>query len=110
MTADLGSRMRKRRQIIGLTQQELARQLGVSKSTVANWESGKHFPLRYMGKVEEVLGISLDDEEQMPVIVAAHQNDPRVMELWSLRSIPPRSREGLIATLLEQDGPLRKRA
>ena len=102
--------MRKRRQIIGLTQRQFAAQLGVSKSTVANWESGKHFPLRYMGKVEEALGIALDEDEVVPPIVAEHRGDPRVMEIWALTSIPPRSREGLIASLLEQDGPLRKRA
>lgn len=44
-----------------MTQDRLAAMLGVSKSTVANWESGKHFPLRYMGALEDVLGTSLDN-------------------------------------------------
>lgn len=58
----IGTKIKKRRQVLRLTQQELAATLGVSKSTVANWERGKHFPLRYLGAVESVLGISLDGE------------------------------------------------
>lgn len=58
--AAIGTTIRKRRQVLGMTQQQLADQLGVSKSTVANWEIGKHFPLRYLGAIEEALGVSLD--------------------------------------------------
>lgn len=54
-----------------MRQHELAEAVGVSKSTVANWESGRHFPLRFLGKVEEVLGIDLSAEEQRPVIPAS---------------------------------------
>ena len=64
MAADtsLGTRIRKRRQVLRMTQERLAAMLGVSKSTVANWERGKHFPLRYMGALEDVLGTSLEDD------------------------------------------------
>ena len=55
----VGTRIKRRRQVLRLTQEDLAGRLGVSKSTVANWESGKHFPLRYLGAVEQELGISL---------------------------------------------------
>jgi transcriptional regulator with XRE-family HTH domain len=64
----MGKRIRKRRQVLGMTQQDLADRLGVAKSTVSNWESGKHFPLRYLGAVEHVLGISLEGEQPPPVI------------------------------------------
>ena len=62
----IGTRIKKRRQILGMTQRDLAERLDVSPSTVANWETGKHFPLRYLGAVEHVLGISLDEEEDRP--------------------------------------------
>jgi hypothetical protein len=39
----------------------------------ANWEAGKHFPLRKLGKVEAVLGISLDDPPSPPKIPAGLQ-------------------------------------
>jgi transcriptional regulator with XRE-family HTH domain len=55
----IGTRIKRRRQVLRLTQEDLAGRLGVSKSTVANWESGKHFPLRYLGAVEHELGVSL---------------------------------------------------
>lgn len=79
MSADpaLGTKIRKRRQVLRLTQEELAAQLGVSKSTVAHWESGKHFPRRYLGAVEDVLGITLDrDGEAGPLddLLPAHDD------------------------------------
>ena len=58
----IGTKIKKRRQILDMTQQDLAGALGVSKSTVANWERGKHFPLRYLGRIEHVLSIRLDED------------------------------------------------
>lgn len=74
MAADpaIGTRIKKRRQVLDMTQQDLADALGVSKSTVANWESGKHFPLRYLGKVEDVLGVSLE-APKTPILPPALQ-------------------------------------
>ena len=62
MAADpaIGTKIRKRRQELGLTQKQLADIVKVDESSVISWESGKHFPLRYLGKIEDVLGISLD--------------------------------------------------
>jgi len=57
-----------------MTQDDLAAELSVSRSTVANWESGKHFPLRYLGRVEDVLGIDLSDAGGPPI-------DPRVQRM-----------------------------
>lgn len=52
------ARQRKR-----MTQQELADALGVSKSTVAHWETGKHFPLQNAGAIEELLEITIPAPE-----------------------------------------------
>jgi DNA-binding transcriptional regulator YiaG len=49
-----------------LSQRELADLLGVSKSTVANWEVGKHFPLRKAGAIEEALEITIPAPYQVP--------------------------------------------
>jgi len=46
------ARQRKR-----LTQVQLAEKLGVSPTTVANWERGAAYPLKFGGVVEEFLGI-----------------------------------------------------
>jgi transcriptional regulator with XRE-family HTH domain len=58
----LGAKIKKRRQALGIkSQQQLADMLGVNRTAVSDWESGKHYPVRYLGALEEVLGISLDD-------------------------------------------------
>ncbi len=68
MAADtrIGTRIAKRRHQLGMTQEDLADALNVSKSTVANWETGKHLPIRHMGAIEQALGIQLDGTESSP--------------------------------------------
>lgn len=58
----IGTRIAKRRHQLGWSQVELARRLGVSPSSVANWERGASYPKKKLGKVEQVLGILLLDE------------------------------------------------
>lgn len=93
--ATIGSKIRKRRQVLGLTQQELADKLHVAKSTVANWESGKHFPLRYLGAVEQALGIDLD--------VTAPPVDPRLQRM--IDGLTPEEKAHVIAQLTGQPPP-----
>jgi transcriptional regulator with XRE-family HTH domain len=59
-----GARIAKRRHQLGWTQVELAARIGVSPSSVADWERGVSYPKKKLGKVEEVLGVRLDDEPQ----------------------------------------------
>jgi transcriptional regulator with XRE-family HTH domain len=60
----IGARIAKRRHQLDWSQVELARRLGVSSSTVANWERGASYPKKKLGKVEMVLGISLDGDPE----------------------------------------------
>ena len=55
----IGRAIARARQRKRLTQEELARILGVSRATVANWETGVHFPARTLGAIEAALDISL---------------------------------------------------
>lgn len=48
-----------------MTQKQLAAKLGVSTPTVANWERGKHFPLRFAGAIEAALDIELPEREEV---------------------------------------------
>ena len=51
-----------KRESLGLTQQELAEKLFVSRQTVSRWESGARCPDLIMAKkISMVLGISLDE-------------------------------------------------
>lgn len=46
----------------GITQAEMAKQLGVKQSTVSMWETGKTMPkTKRMRKLAEVLNCTLDD-------------------------------------------------
>lgn len=58
----IGARIAKRRHQLDWSQVELAGRLGVSPSTVANWERGASYPKKKLGKVEHVLGIPIDGE------------------------------------------------
>lgn len=55
----IGSVIARARQRKRLKQSELAELLGVHTLTVTSWESGKNFPKRNLGAIEDVLDIDL---------------------------------------------------
>jgi len=59
-----GSRIRAARERAGLLQQELADLVGVTRTTVGNWESDLHPPRGKMGKIREILRL---DEHLRPL-------------------------------------------
>jgi len=88
-----GARIRKRRQVLGLDQRELAERVGVHVNSIQKWESGAHFPGRKLGRLEQVLGISLDDEPEAAV-------PPGLADYIRNRSgLPAEIREQAIAVL-----------
>ena len=57
-----GEAIKQKREQLGLTQQDLAEKLFVSRQTVCRWENGSRCPDLVMAKkIAMVLGISLDD-------------------------------------------------
>ena len=66
----IGRRIARRRHQLGWTQVELAERLGTSPSTVANWERGASYPKKKLGKVEQVLGVSLDEPPRQEGLAA----------------------------------------
>ncbi len=86
----VGTMIKRRRQELDWTQEELARRVGVDVSSVTGWESGKHFPSRHQGKLELVLGISLGEEEY---------TDPVEAAIWGDESVPVGRRHELITDL-----------
>ena len=62
----LGQFISKRRRMLDMTQEELARRIGVSKSAVAKWETEGGLPYRdNLGKLAETLNTSVDELHRM---------------------------------------------
>ena len=94
--SDIGTRIRKRRQELGLTQQELADRLKVAESSVVAWETGKHYPKRKLGALEAVLGVNLADGQD-----ASPFTTPDEAAIWSLDRFSEGERRALIRALRE---------
>lgn len=53
----LGDHLRKRRLDLGLLQKEVAKKIGVNKSTITNWELNHNYPeLRFLPSIIDFLG------------------------------------------------------
>ena len=93
----MGLRIRKRRQELGLTQQQLADRLKVAESSVNAWETGKHEPKRKLGAIEAVLGVDLTSErEAFPFAT------PDEAAIWSMDRFSEDERRALIRALREE--------
>jgi transcriptional regulator with XRE-family HTH domain len=57
---EVGAQIRRARQLLDMRQQDLADKLGVSRNTVAKWETDQSYPQRKQARLEQVLGIRLD--------------------------------------------------
>lgn len=56
------NRIRDYRKRLGLTQSDLAAQLGVAEGTVRDWEKGRQFPrMAPLFRMTEMFGCCLDD-------------------------------------------------
>jgi len=58
----LGKFLSSRRRLMGLTQEELAAKIGVSKSAIAKWETDGGLPDRdNLRRISEIMNVSLDE-------------------------------------------------
>ena len=54
----VGARIRAHREQQGLTQTELAKQIGVADAQISRWENGRAMPIpRYLEAIAEALGV-----------------------------------------------------
>lgn len=67
---DIGTHLQKARADAGLTQEQVAEALEISRQTLSNWENGKTYPdIRNAVKLSELYGISMDQllKEEKPM-------------------------------------------
>ena len=76
---DMGKRIRKQRQLIGLTQQELAERIGVSTSFVGHVERGtRKASLETLVALSNALGVGVDY-----LLAGSLQSSPVIREILS---------------------------
>ena len=59
-SAGLGSRVKARREVLGISQEYLARAIGVSKNTVTRWEHGSAPAAERALVLAKALGVSIE--------------------------------------------------
>ena len=60
----LGEKLKQRREMLNVTQRQVANELGVTVTTVQNWEAGRHIPKLYPAQMKalcDLLKITLDE-------------------------------------------------
>jgi len=59
---DIGQKLKKARQAAGLTQEQIAERIGVSRQTISNWERGHSYPdIASVLSLSEAYAVSLDE-------------------------------------------------
>jgi transcriptional regulator with XRE-family HTH domain len=62
---NIGGNIKRLREAKDLTQEQLAKLLQCTTSTIYGWESGRHKPSRYgKAKLAEVLGVTVEELEK----------------------------------------------
>ena len=98
---DIGSRVKAGRKDRGLTQEELAEQVGVSRSAVAQWETGRTGQITgNLSRIAEVLDLNVEylmygADKRAPT--QAHQGDELAM-LRLYRECDPEDKQILLRT------------
>ena len=81
-----GAFLAARRKEIGLTQQELGEQLGVTNKTISRWETGAYLPdLATIPELCRILGITVNEfflGEAIPEEDLREQTDRNILDLW----------------------------
>ncbi|MGB7443357.1 MAG: helix-turn-helix transcriptional regulator [Coleofasciculaceae cyanobacterium] len=60
----VGTKLKQQRESLNLTQQQVANELGVTVTTVKNWEAGRHTPKLYPAQMKalcDLLNFTLEE-------------------------------------------------
>ena len=101
---NMGDKIKQRRTELNMTQEQLADKLSVSRSTVANWESGRNYPdLQLIASIADVLGLSLDEllrEDCEMIRKIAEDTKCRKKQSWKIRVLCILLAVALVAALI----------
>lgn len=122
----VGDYLQQRRKAAGLTQKDVAEELGVVDRTISDWEAGRYPPsydllLRFIrlinGQVEEVVKLFFGDDdradrraefEQLAASLSDRELDAAITAIRELRA-DPRRYDGLPASGVRQPKRIRRR-
>lgn len=60
----VGEKLKQRRQSLNITQRKVVDELGVTVSTVQNWEAGRHIPKLYIPQMKalcDLLNVTIEE-------------------------------------------------
>ena len=99
----IGSRIRSRRKQLGLTQETLAGQLGLSRASLANIETGRQSVLVHrLYPIAQILELSVADLLPPPPTTLP---DPDASDLPLPRNLSPQQRKQIARILSDEDSP-----
>lgn len=96
MATDLGTTIKRARERLRWTQQQLATAVGVSQKTVDNWENGRTAPRSSLGAIEQALNVNLTNGQSVVTFAT-----PDEALIWSLDRFTEDERHALIRALRE---------
>jgi len=98
---NLGQRIRKRREALNITQQELAQALGVTPQHISVVEQDKRVPsLIFLAKLAEKIGVSIDYLVSGKVGQGEIVLDP-ILAIKADKTLTPKAKRALIALVEE---------
>ena len=85
---EVGTQIKKYRSDMGISQEELAEKVYVSRQTISNWETGKNYPdIHSLLLLKSLFNVSLDDllREDIELI----KNEIQETEIKKLQGLKP---------------------
>ena len=98
----LGTRINRLRKGLGITQVQLAEQLGVSQQTVTAYESGnRRVPISHLPRLAALLGTSVEALIGQPAAAGKRGPAPKLQQQLERLSRLPKAKQRAIAQVLD---------
>ena len=84
---DIGQKLKEKRTALGLSQEDLAKAVGVSRQTVSSWENNRSYPdIGSILKLSDLYGASLDELLKEDPVMREHMENTAGLsrKYWSL--------------------------